>query len=314
MVQEEIMKITIKKMVLLFVCIGVCQWFYVSFLNPAYHACTRGINHGCSQEKANNEGNDSGQSNADVPPTFGHTHFIVGMSAEDMNQLRKESGESSTCDCSSCPAGGSYRKAYFSPDDGLEKKLIDLIDREQASLKIAVFQFTNGQVARAVKRAQLRGVAIEIVTDPLCLQDKFNKITWLAQEGLKIYVYNPDENKTSLSNKMHHKFVVFGKNVDCKKLVWMGSFNITKSADTANQESVVVLDDQQIICQFNKQFDRLKERSILISDFAKNHFIVQAWQPKPTDYKRQSGRKTAVAHAKRIPGHKDAQVTQLADA
>ena len=264
------------------------------------HTGSRWLEHACSKDTSHNICHHFAQPAAQVPATFGHTHFIVGMSVEDVSQIQHESGVPSTGDRTVPITNGSVRNAYFSPDDGLEKKLIDLIDEEQASMKIAVFQFTNGAIARAVQRAQLRGVAIEIITDPLCLQDKFNKITWLAHEGLKVYVYDPDANKSALSNKMHHKFVIFGKNINGKKLVWIGSFNFTKSADIANQESVVVLDDEQIVAQFDKQYDRVKERSVLLKDFAKNHFIVQAWQPTQADTKNKSGKKISAARTKKI--------------
>ncbi len=251
------------------------------------------------------------QNNFPVPSTFGHTHFIVGMSADEMSQVQQAPCDQAASDCATSSNSGSVRNAYFSPDDSLEKKLIDLIDHEQASMKVAIFQFTNGEIAKAFKRAQLRGVTIEIVTDPLSLQDKFNKITWLADQGLKIYIYNPDANISTLSNKMHHKFVVFEKNIDGKKLVWIGSFNFTKSADLANQESVVVLDDGNIIGQFNKQHTRLKERSVALAEFAKNHFIMQTSRPTLTDTKNRSCKKTVVAHAKKISSHKRHRVTNF---
>lgn len=216
----------------------------------------------------------------EVPAAFGRTHFIVGMSPDDINVLRQTSDQDTDVN-----QNYAYRQAYFSPDDGLEQKLIHLIDHEQESLQIAVFQFTNMAIARAIQRAHKRGVKIEIITDPLCLQDKFNKIMWLSQEGITIYVYNPDANKTTLSNKMHHKFVIFGKNIDDKRLLWIGSFNFTKSANNANQESVVVLDDTHIINQFSKQHNTVKDRSLKLQDFAKNHFIIQAWQPKDQQIK-----------------------------
>lgn len=271
-----------RKTVLVFVCMCIC------FFNVCNYAVS--------------------QNNFPVPTTFGHTHFIVGMSADQVSQVQQDSCDQLTSDVPSS-YNGFARNAYFSPDDSLEKKLIELIDHEQASMKVAIFQFTNGEIAKAFKRAQLRGVAIEVVTDPLCLQDKFNKITGLASEGLKIYIYNPDANISTLSNKMHHKFVVFGKNIDNKKLVWIGSFNFTKSADIANQESVVVLDDTNIIGQFNKQHDRLKNRSVAFSEFAKSHFIMPALQPTPTDIKNRSGKKTVVAHAKKISSHKRHHLT-----
>jgi len=85
------------------------------------------------------------------------------MTPDETKHLQQENDDSLSSD-DSVPAG-AVRRAYFSPDDGLEKKLIELIDHEQASMKIAVFQFTNGQIAHAIKRAQQRGVTIEIVTD-----------------------------------------------------------------------------------------------------------------------------------------------------
>ena len=288
------MNILIKKVIISVVCV------ITSTISAINHSGTRWLEHACSKEKTHTICNHPAQPAAQVPATFGHTHFIVGMSVDDISQIQHESGVPSTNDRTVQLTSGSVRNAYFSPDDGLEKKLIDYIDHERASMKIAVFQFTNIEIARAIKRAQLRGVAIEIITDPLCLQDKFNKITWLAQEGLKIYVYNPDASKSTLSNKMHHKFVIFGKNVNGKKLLWIGSFNFTKSADIANQESVVVLDDEQIMAQFDKQYDRLKERSVLLADFAKNHFIVQAWQPTQPDTKNKPGKKMTAARAKKI--------------
>jgi phosphatidylserine/phosphatidylglycerophosphate/cardiolipin synthase-like enzyme len=234
-----------------------------------------------------------------LPADFGRTHFIVGMSPDDIHLLRE-----STEQADSSYQGSTYRKAYFSPDDGLKKILIEHLDNERQSIKIAVFQFTDLDIARAIRRAHERGVAIEIITDPLCLQDKFNKITWLSQAGLSIYIYNPDASKTTLSNKMHHKFVIFGKNIDSKQLVWIGSFNFTKSADIANQESVVVLDDHHIVDQFKKQYLNLKERALKLKDFAKNHFIIQAWQPGPIDLKKTSHKRTSVAHMGKTVKHK----------
>jgi phosphatidylserine/phosphatidylglycerophosphate/cardiolipin synthase-like enzyme len=228
-----------------------------------------------------------------VPPTFGHTHFILGMPVQEAHHLHQQTQHQST----SCQ--GCVKHAFFSPDDALEKRLIEFIDQERESLKIAVFQFTNIEIARALKRARARGINIEIITDPLCLQDKFNKITWLSQDGVAVYIYNPDQSKATLSNKMHHKFVVFGKNINNKKLVWVGSFNFTKSASVANQESVVVLDDEQIITKFEQQYGLLKKRSNAFRVFAKNHIIVQSYQPKEPHTKFRMKTTVAKTHNNR---------------
>lgn len=214
-----------------------------------------------------------------VPETFGKSHFIVGMPQEQTKALEKISSSTKPIPTDSCfvsCGNGPLCQALFSPDDGIEKKLIDLIDHEQNKMLIAIFQFTDIEVARALKRAKERGVTIEIVADPSCLQDKFNKISLLQALDFTIFVYNAQTGKASMSNRMHHKFIVFDKNIGDKKLVWVGSYNFTKSADNANQESVIVLEDNVLHQKFSTQFVRLKERSFTYSDYMKNYAMVPA--------------------------------------
>lgn len=234
-----------------------------------------------------------------IPESFGKTHFIVGMSQQEMKELQQKPTDALPNDSSlSSLCSGHVCHAFFSPDDGIEHILTDLIDHEQKSMLIAVFAFTDIEIARALIRAQERGVSIEIVTDPSCLQDKFNKITLLKEQKVPIYIYNADDSKATLSNRMHHKFVIFRKNMADKQLIWLGSYNFTKSAHKANQESVVLLENPALVEQFLQQFNRLKERSIKFDDFAKNHFIVAAYKPVQTERVRK---KTSVAHNKKLP-------------
>jgi phosphatidylserine/phosphatidylglycerophosphate/cardiolipin synthase-like enzyme len=60
---------------------------------------------------------------------------------------------------------------------------------------------------------------------------------------------------------MHHKFVLFEKNVGGKSLVWTGSYNFTKSATRNNQENIVLLDSKPLIDKYAKQFSLLQERT-----------------------------------------------------
>ena len=146
--------------------------------------------------------------NQPIPSTFGHTHFILGMDQEQVKKIQSkcqptpvsysEETQKSLKECLNNKA--PCLNAFFSPDDGLENIIIDLINHEQSAITIAVFQFTNLDIARSLLRAHKRGVSIKIITDPSCLQDRFNKITWLNQSGIEISVYQPDVKKqTTLS-------------------------------------------------------------------------------------------------------------------
>jgi mitochondrial cardiolipin hydrolase len=194
-------------------------------------------------------------------PDLGKTHFIVGMpAAED----KKVDQAVVMCQADDLTAllrcvDGSFKQAFFSPDDDLENLLIQLITVEQHSIKAAVFSFTNGDIAKALIHAHRRGIDIEIVTDISCLKDKFNKIDLLKKAGIKIFVYNP-RNTSIFNNIMHNKFVLFGKNVANKSLLWTGSFNFTKSAKINNQENIIIVDEMHLIERYRKQFALLKQR------------------------------------------------------
>ena len=192
-------------------------------------------------------------------PDLGKTHFIVGLPVAD---TKKEAV--AICQADDLTAllkciDGSYKQAFFSPDDDLEDLLIQLIKAEQLSIKAAVFSFTNGDIARALIQAHQRGIEVEIVTDISCVKDKFNKVDLLKKAGIKIFVYNP-KNSSFFNNIMHNKFVVFGKNVGGKSLLWTGSFNFTKSAKINNQENIIVVDEIHLIERYRKQFAILKQR------------------------------------------------------
>lgn len=199
--------------------------------------------------------------NTDLLTSLGKTHFIVGEPTKYVPPKKVRKTTVKPCDDLLCRKDGSVKQALFSPDDHLQDVLIDLINKEQTSIHIAVFSFTNGEIANALIRAHRRGVAVCVLIDSSGVQDRFNKIERLRQAGVPVWVYKQAHSKRILTDKMHNKFVIFGDNLLHKSLVWTGSFNFTKSAVEVNQENVVVLDDRDIIERYSKQFTQLQERS-----------------------------------------------------
>lgn len=194
-------------------------------------------------------------------PNLGKTHFIVGLPPEQVAQK-----ENPSCIATAVPGilqciDGSFKRALFSPEDDVQKTLIELIGQEREYILVAVFSFTDGTIAQALIDAKKRGVTVEVITDISCTRDKFSKIGFLKENGIKIFVYNP-KNISILNDIMHHKFVLFGKNIENKQLLWTGSFNFTKSANINNQENILILDELSLIERYRKQFALLKEKII----------------------------------------------------
>ena len=195
-------------------------------------------------------------------PNLGKTHFILGLPTLTPPPLKKIQPAPNLHDLNKklvCH-DGCYKQAFFSPDDNVQEILVQLIDQEKKSIKIAIFSFTDGKIAQALIEAARRGVQVEIIVDASGLRDKFSKIELLKGHNIKVTVYDP-KNNTVYNNIMHHKFVIFENNVASKSLLWTGSYNFTKSATMNNQENVLVLDEMHLIQKYAHQFELIKERT-----------------------------------------------------
>jgi HKD family nuclease len=199
-----------------------------------------------------------------VSSQFGKTHFIVGQSADQRSELM---GQKSGADSQANPNSGTRRSVikkseiFFSPDDNVRENLLQLIEQEQEAISIAVFVFTDKQIAHHLIDAAKRGIRVEIVTDSAGLRDRYNKIGHLCDNCIPIFVYNPQHGKAGLTSLMHNKFVIFRKNKNNLSHVWTGSCNFTRAACESNQENSILLTDDACTARFEKQFQELKKRS-----------------------------------------------------
>lgn len=200
----------------------------------------------------------------EMPVNFGKTHFIIGLSKEEIDASRSVKTVFSVTE-DNC----TIDEVYFSPDDDLQQKLIAYIDNEKKGIWLAIFAFTDKAIAEALIRALDRGIDVQLIADPGFLRDRYTKIDWLFEHNVPVFVYDPKRSRNNLStmsNIMHHKFVIFLQNVDDRPLVWTGSFNFTKSARLSNQENVVVLSASRIIKRYIEKFEQLKKYAIVHTD------------------------------------------------
>ena len=206
-----------------------------------------------------------------APQAFSKTHFIVGTdgSVQAIQDIEKPQAPVTF-------GGGPFaiknnepvKALLFSPDDNVRAALEYLIQHERSSIMVAVFIFTDSEIAHSLFEARKRGVQIEIITDPTCLRDRHNKITSLCDNGCFIYVYDPSGSKNLSSSCMHHKFALFKKNAYDKSILWTGSYNFTRSASQSNQENAMIFDDSYLVGRFTEQFGKLKRRSYRYSPVA----------------------------------------------
>ncbi|NGX39344.1 MAG: Phospholipase D [Chlamydiae bacterium] len=150
--------------------------------------------------------------------------------------------------------------AYFSSQDALESCLVDLIDQEEKSIKVAIYQLTHYSIAKALIRAKKRGVRVEVLIDPASIRAR-SSVKRLVENSVSVSVWDYQLSTSvrkplkRMKPLMHDKFVIFGED-----LVWTGSFNFTNNGAMRNQENAVTIKNREIARQFNNHFLHMKER------------------------------------------------------
>lgn len=201
---------------------------------------------------------------AETSSTLGKTHFIVGVSSEELQQKLQPKSAEPEAYVEKNSSGrikikdGRIAHAFFSPRDEIKHILLDLIKREKTRIAIAIFTLTDGDIAQALTDAYKRGINVELIVDGSAMKDRFSKVPLLQEAGVPVFVYNSTSTGI-ISDIMHNKFVLFVNNYESRPLVWTGSFNFTKSAHARNRENVVVTDDARLVKKYQKEFERLKK-------------------------------------------------------
>jgi phosphatidylserine/phosphatidylglycerophosphate/cardiolipin synthase-like enzyme len=152
-------------------------------------------------------------------------------------------------------------QVFFSPEDRVADTLISMIEKEKNSVKAAVYCLMHRGIAKALMDAYHRGVKVEVIIDPYSVKSR-SPVKKMSEAQVPLFVWNPRSVAMDAPNGkkakkrrslMHDKFCVLGNS-----RVWTGSFNFTAEAANANQENVIVLDNEEIASRYLKEFDRLK--------------------------------------------------------
>ena len=134
---------------------------------------------------------------------------------------------------------------YFCPEDKCASRIIALIRDAESSVYFMSFSFTNEGIADALIRKE--GLDIRGIFDSSQASSKFSQLKRMKEFGLNV-------KKDSSKYKLHHKVFIIDNGT-----VVTGSFNPTLSADTKNDENVIVIHDKKIAELFLDEFDTLWE-------------------------------------------------------
>jgi phosphatidylserine/phosphatidylglycerophosphate/cardiolipin synthase-like enzyme len=152
-------------------------------------------------------------------------------------------------------------QACFSPQGKCSAHILRAIEQAQKELLVAVYAFTNDDLANALVQAKKRGVIVQVVLDREFdaanekSRSKFieaQKIPLRRMSGLKSKAFDRD------AGLMHQKFAVIDR-----RIVLTGSYNWTHSADSLNDENLLLFRDAGPLAEeYRKAFFQLWERKL----------------------------------------------------
>jgi len=166
-----------------------------------------------------------------------------------------------------CLSSLAKTEVYFSLSDNPQKEIIKNINRAQASINIAMYIFTDREIALPLIKAQERGVKVRLYLDKDQVEYQYSQSRFLVQKGIKTRV-------SSNNYIMHNKFAIIDN-----RILLTGSYNWTFSANNRNDENLMVIDDPELIEIFQNQFVNLwtnkysLERTRQLYEIAKVDFL-----------------------------------------
>lgn len=149
---------------------------------------------------------------------------------------------------------GTIAKAFFAPQEHMLETILALIKAEKKEISIACYRMTHPEIICELGRAKKRGVHVRVIVDSESADDE--DIKKINRAGIYLYLWGRKWFDTKPI--MHNKFYLFSQNINDQALLVTGSANCTWSAQEANEENIVILNDSTLITQFEKQFNNLK--------------------------------------------------------
>jgi phosphatidylserine/phosphatidylglycerophosphate/cardiolipin synthase-like enzyme len=170
-------------------------------------------------------------------------------------------------------------EVYFSLSDNPQKAIIKNINQAEAFINIAMYTFTDKEIALSLANAQKRGVKVRVYLDRSQIESTYSISRLLVQKGIKVRISSNDYI-------MHNKFAIIDN-----RILLNGSYNWTFAANNKNEENLMIIDDPEIIKIFQNQFVNLwihkysSERTKELFDKAKVNLFSVSPPPAQTGTK-----------------------------
>jgi phosphatidylserine/phosphatidylglycerophosphate/cardiolipin synthase-like enzyme len=148
-------------------------------------------------------------------------------------------------------------QACFSPQGKCAAHILREIGSAQKELLVAVYAFTSDELASALVQAKKRGVVVQIVIDrEFDLANEKSKGRFFDAQKIPLRRISGAKSGEKDPGLMHQKFAVIDR-----KIIFAGSYNWTYSAESFNDENLLLFRDAGPLAEeYRKVFLKLWER------------------------------------------------------
>jgi phosphatidylserine/phosphatidylglycerophosphate/cardiolipin synthase-like enzyme len=142
---------------------------------------------------------------------------------------------------------GTSIEVFFSPDDGTQARLVELIDEAETSVYLLAFAFTADPIADALLDADGRGLEVIGIVETSQASGMGGDFFRLVDAGMDFELDGNPRN-------MHHKVLIIDE-----ETVVLGSYNFSASAEERNDENTLIIHNVDIADLFLEEFNRIYE-------------------------------------------------------
>jgi phosphatidylserine/phosphatidylglycerophosphate/cardiolipin synthase-like enzyme len=136
-------------------------------------------------------------------------------------------------------------ECYFAPEDDVEKAIIRTLDNADKTIDFMAFSFTSEPIAEKMGARMKQGARVRGLFEARSAGGRYARDDWLREKGAEIHM---DSNTYT----MHHKVIILDRDT-----VLTGSYNFSKSANTKNDENLLILHDADLAARYTEEFESL---------------------------------------------------------
>lgn len=141
--------------------------------------------------------------------------------------------------------GGTGIEVCFAPEDNIETVIKNRIEKSCKSIKFMQFSFTSDIIGEMMIQRFKDGIPVEGVFEKRGSGSEYSEYIKMKVEGLAV---KTDTNVFV----MHHKVII----IDDRTVI-TGSFNLSKNANSKNDENILIIEDPEIALKYIEEFQRI---------------------------------------------------------